>query len=400
MEQFQSSLDVVQQNQPDVPVACYRPASVRTAAQFFLKSFPGKVFYAVKANPSPEVIATLLESGVTCFDCASLPEIAQIATTAPAADIAFMHPVKSRKVIEKAYFEYGVRTFAFDCADELEKILASTNDAHDLTLILRLAVPNSDAQMPLTGKFGAHPDQAHNLLKAARIHAQRIGMSFHVGSQTMDPQAWRRALDIVRGIILRSGMDLDVIDIGGGFPSVYPGMFPPPMTDFMKAIRQAIADMPNTGKTEFWCEPGRALVAESTSMLLKVELRKDGALYINDGTYGSLFDAGHMGFKYPVRMVRAGSETKANLAPFSFYGPTCDSIDHMPGPFYLPSDIREGDYIEIGGLGAYGNAMRTDFNGFYESETVIVHDKPMLTMFKPQKAQIGELQNLLRTASA
>jgi ornithine decarboxylase len=374
-------------------VYCFRPESVTTATQFFIKNFPGKVFYAVKANPAPAVIDAMLKAGLRGFDCASLNEIEQIFNADPTAEIAFMHPVKSRKTIEKAYFEYGVRIFAFDCMDELEKILTSTNDAHDLTLVLRLAVPNSDAQLPLSGKFGAHPDQAHILLKAARVHAARLGISFHVGSQTMSPDAYTNAVELVGGIIMRSGIDLEIVDIGGGFPSVYPGMQPPALMSYMKAIKNALMRLPNAKKIEFWSEPGRALVAESTSLVAKVELRKDGALYINDGTYGSLFDAGHCAFKYPVRLIRTKTPSKAPLAPFSFYGPTCDSIDTMKGPFYLPNDVREGDYIEIGMMGAYGQSMRTDFNGFYQSQTVITKDKPMLTMYRPHKGQLRAISD-------
>jgi ornithine decarboxylase len=121
-------------------------------------------------------------------------------------------------------------------------------------------------------------------------------------------------------------------------------------------------------------------VAESTSILTKVEARKGDALYLNDGAYGNLFDAAHSKWPFPVKLVRDGEADRA-LKAFKFFGPTCDSIDVMPGPFWLPEDVREGDYIEIGMMGAYGTAMATQFNGFGETETVMVDEAPMASLY-------------------
>jgi ornithine decarboxylase len=235
----------------------------------------------------------------------------------------------------------------------------------------------------LANKFGCLPEKAPDVLKAARKVAKKIGVCFHVGSQTMDPEAYVTALSLV-GDILRSlqRTRVDIIDVGGGFPSIYPDMSPPPLADYKAAIERGLDRLPQPDRYEFWCEPGRALVAECSSVVVKVELRKDDVLYINDGTYGSLFDAGHLGFRYPVRLIRpAPGGTAAAHRAFKFYGPTCDSIDYMPGPFFLPEDVREGDYIEIGQLGAYGNTMRTNFNGFYSHDTVAVRTPPLVTMY-------------------
>jgi ornithine decarboxylase len=185
--------------------------------------------------------------------------------------------------------------------------------------------------------------------------------------------------------IVRAGVMVDIVDVGGGFPSVYPGMVPPEMSDYVDSIQRGFAEMSVHEETELWCEPGRALVAEASSILTKVELKKGDALYLNDGSYGSLFDAAHVKWPFPVKLYRGGGaeahEVEGPLKPFRFYGPTCDSLDHMPGPFWLPEDIQEGDYVEIGMLGAYGVAMNTRFNGFGDAETVIVDDAPMASMF-------------------
>jgi ornithine decarboxylase len=173
----------------------------------------------------------------------------------------------------------------------------------------------------------------------------------------------------------------DVVDVGGGFPSIYPGMHPPALQDYADSIHRGFEDMKVHETTELWAEPGRALVAESTSILAKVELKKGDALYLNDGSYGALFDATHAKWPFPVKLHRAEGEPSPELRPFKFYGPTCDSIDTMPGPFWLPEDVNEGDYVEIGMLGAYGVAMATRFNGYGDVETVEVEEGPMASMY-------------------
>jgi ornithine decarboxylase len=380
---YHSPLDLVRERSPERPVAIARPDAAAVAARWFQKNFNGRVLYAVKANPSPWVIETLAANGVTSFDVASIPEIELVAPHAPGSAMAFMHPVKSRKAIAQAYFDYGVRTFALDSHEELAKILDATGQAGDLDLIVRLGVQADGAAYSLSGKFGVSEVQAPALLMAARRATQgRMGVSFHVGSQCMRPTAYQAAMSQASRALVRAGVLADIVDIGGGFPSVYPGMVPPDMADYVAAIDRGFADMMVHEATELWCEPGRALVAEASSLLTKVELRKDDALYLNDGSYGSLFDAAHSKWPFPVRLIRAdGSEAKGPLKPFRFYGPTCDSIDHMPGPFWLPETVDEGDYIEIGMLGAYGVAMSSRFNGFGDNEAAVVSDAPMASMF-------------------
>ena len=363
-----------------------RQDTVAVAARWFQENFKGDVLYAVKANPSPWVIKTLVDNGVTGFDVASIPEIELVAEHAPGSRMAFMHPVKSRAAISAAYFDHGVKTFAFDTLEELEKILDATGGAKDLNLIVRMAVSAEGAAYSLSGKFGVDSFHAPALMLAARRATQELmGVSFHVGSQCMRPTAFQAAMAQTGRALVRAGVFADVIDVGGGFPSIYPGMIPPDMADYIAAIDRGFNEMPVSETTQLWCEPGRALVAESTSLLTRVELRKGDALYLNDGAYGSLFDAAHAKWPFPVKGYRGGADAReldGALKPFQFYGPTCDSIDHMPGPFWLPEDVQEGDFVEIGMLGAYGVAMSTRFNGFGAVETVAVDgDAPMASMF-------------------
>ena len=382
MHTYHRPLDLVRERSPERPVALVRPDAVAVAAHWFQENFKGDVLYAVKANPSPWVIKTLVAAGLNTFDVASIPEIELVAEHAPGARMAFMHPVKSRYAIAAAYFDHGVRTFSFDTHEELAKIVAATGDARDLNLIVRLAVSSEGSSYPLGGKFGVDPHEAPALLLAARRATQDLmGVSFHVGSQCMRPTAFQGAMASASRSLVRAGVFADVIDVGGGFPSIYPGMVPPSLEDYLSSIDRGFSEMMVHETTELWCEPGRALVAESSSVLTQVHLRKGDALYLNDGSYGSLFDATHTKWPFPVKLLRHGEESEAPLRPFRFYGPTCDSIDHMPGPFWLPDDVDEGDYIEIGMLGAYGVAMTTRFNGYGDHDVAQVADAPMASMY-------------------
>ena len=377
MERHSSALALVLASEPDLPVHCVRPNAAEKAAGWFARRFPGDVLYAVKANPHPAVIDAVYSAGVTWFDVASLPEIRLIAERCPNATLAYMHPAKSRAAIRAAYFDYGVRIFAVDTTEELAKIMAETNGATDLNIIVRLAVASDYAQHKLERKFGAEGAAAVMLLREARSVAGELGVSFHVGSQCMRPEAWRAAMASVSTLIRKAGVTVDIVDVGGGFPSAYPGLTPPPMEDYIGEIEAAFADMPVLENADLWCEPGRALCAEAGSHIVRVELRKGDALYLNDGAYGALFDAAHGGLVYPTRLLRAAAGPQRPLAPFRFYGPTCDSIDAMTGPFMLPEDVDEGDYIEIGLTGAYGAALAGGFNGFGVYEEALLGDAPL-----------------------
>jgi ornithine decarboxylase len=378
---------------------------VRAAAYWFRHTFKGEALYALKANPSPWVIRTLAECGVAGFDVASLAEIELAREHAPQARLAFMHPVKSRRAISAAYFDHGVRVFALDSHEELDKILDATGRADDLTLMVRLAVQAPGAAYSLSGKFGVDAEAAPGLLLAARrATGDLMGVCFHVGSQCMRPSAYQAAMAQTSRALVRAGVFADIVDVGGGFPSVYPGMVPPDLSEYVAAIDRGFAEMMVHETTELWCEPGRAVVAESSSLLTRVELRKGDALYLNDGAYGSLFDAAHAKWPFPVKLARPEGESGAPLRPFQLYGPTCDSLDQMPGPFWLPDDVREGDHVEIGMLGAYGVAMATRFNGFGELETVEVEDAPMASMFglAPRSIRVpsGEAGTVVRLSRA
>jgi ornithine decarboxylase len=369
---------------PVQPVTLLRPHAARRAARFFVEKFPGRSLYAVKANPSPDLLKILWDAGVTHFDVASIGEVRLLNDTLPDAVLCFMHPVKAEEAIAEAYFDHGVRTFSLDTVEELEKIVRATSKngapATDLNLLVRIRVSSDHAKLSLASKFGADPRDVSALLIAARQAADALGICFHVGSQAMTPAAFAEAMARVRNAIVEAAVTVDIVDVGGGFPSSYPGMEPPPLEAYFSVIHQAFEALPISYSAELWCEPGRALCAEYASVLVRVEKRRGDELYINDGAYGALFDAAHIGWRYPVRLIR-DADSHVRPMQFSFYGPTCDDLDRMAGPFDLPGDVGPGDYIEIGMLGAYGCAMRTQFNGFGVVESVIVEDEPMASLY-------------------
>jgi len=381
LSQHDTPLDLVRSRPVEGPVACARPDRLTIAATWFQDNFPGEVLYAVKANPSPWVIDALYAAGMRWFDVASLSEVELIAQRCPGATMAFMHPVKSRHAIARAYFDYGVKIFVFDCHDELNKIIQETGGAKDLTLVARLAVSNDGSALPLAGKFGVSADEAPDLIRAARAHADELGVSFHVGSQCMAPSAYRAAMMEASRLIIQAGVTVDIVDVGGGFPSVYPGMNPPPLADYGDAVKAAFEEMMVLENADLWCEPGRALIAESVSILTRVELVNGDTAHLNDGAYGCLFDIVHARWPFPVRVHRADGETAGQSRDFTLYGPTCDAIDTFPGTYALPADLAEGDVIEFGMLGAYGTSMATRFNGFGDVETVTVGDFPWASLY-------------------
>jgi ornithine decarboxylase len=385
------ALAVVRASAPEQPAILNRPHAAARAARFFVEKFPGKSLYAVKANPSADLIRILWDSGVTHYDVASIAEVRLVRETLPEAVLCFMHPVKAPSAIREAYRTYGVRVFSLDSLEELEKIKAATADAEgnvpeDLTLCVRLRVSSEYSELSLASKFGCDLANAAELLQATRQVADSLGVCFHVGSQSMSPHAYVQALERVRAAIVDASVLVDIIDVGGGFPSIYPGMEPPPLEDYFGVIDRTYESLPVSYSAELWCEPGRALCAEYNSMIVRVERRRDTELYINDGAYGALFDAAHVGWRFPVRVLRDevanDVETEIEMEPFSFYGPTCDDMDHMEGPFELPVDMKVGDYIEIGMLGAYGAAMKTAFNGFGATEVFEVTDEPMSSQYR------------------
>ena len=391
MGKFKTVNELVNSLKPDYPVYCIRPNEIRKSVNFFKENFPGKILYAVKTNPNEKIIKQIIANGINEFDVASLNEIKLINKIYPEAKLHFMHTVKSKESIASAYNDYNVKSFSLDSKDELRKILDATNQAKDLELFVRIAISNEHAEIDLSRKFGALPSEALGLVRLCKQHAKKLGISFHVGSQCMHKISYSKGIKEIGNIIKKTKIFPDTINVGGGFPSVYPDLNPEPLSNYMMEIKKELNNLKLDKLPEIICEPGRSIVAESGSTIVKVILRKKNNLYINDGTYGSLFDAGAPNFVLPSKMITEGRVQSKKLTAFSFYGPTCDGLDYMKGPFLLPNNIKEGDYIELGQLGAYSLTFRTNFNGFYSNEIHELSDKPIMSMYDDLDKKVGSL---------
>ena len=381
MRKFNNVNELVNTLKPEYPVYCIRLQSIKRSVEFFKKNFSGKILYAVKTNPNEKILKSIIDNGIKNFDVASINEVKLVKKIDPKVKIYFMHTIKSRESIKEAYYQYNVKDFALDSKDELLKILQATNNAKDLNLYVRIAISNEHAEIDLSRKFGALPSEALGLLRLCREHGKRVGLSFHVGSQCMDKISFSKGIAEIGNIIKKTKIVPDVINVGGGFPSIYPDLRPEPLENYLAEIKKSLNNLKLPKMPEIFCEPGRAIVAESGSTIVKILLKKKQKLYINDGTYGSLFDAGVPNFVFPSKMITDGRIISKKLTSFNFYGPTCDSLDYMKGPFLLPNNIKEGDYIELGQLGAYGTTFRTKFNDFYSDAVYQVDDKPILSMY-------------------
>tara|TARA_B100000678_G_scaffold129369_1_gene108206 strand:+ start:276 stop:1454 length:1179 start_codon:yes stop_codon:yes gene_type:complete len=381
MQKFKSVNELVNRLKPSEPVYCIRTSSIRTASSYFQKNFPGRILYAVKTNPHPKVLKTIIDSGIKNFDVASIKEIETIKKISSKVNCYYMNTIKNRNHITEAYFNYNIKSFALDSRDELLKIIQCTKNAKDLNLFVRVSISNEHAEIDLSKKFGALASEALGLIRLAKQHSKKVGLSFHVGSQCMHPISYSKGIYEIGNIIKKTKIVPDFINIGGGFPSIYPDLRPQSLDNYMFEIKKSLTNLKLESNPELLCEPGRSMVAESGSTIVQVVLRKKQKLYINDGTYGSLFDAGVPNFIFPSRMISNGRIISKKLTAFNFYGPTCDSLDYMKGPFLLPNNIKENDYIELGQLGAYGITFRTKFNGFFSDNIYEVEDKAIMSIY-------------------
>ena len=387
MKKFKTVYELINDLKPSDPVYCIRKNSIKKASKFFIEKFPGKILYAIKTNPNNEVIKTLIESGIKNFDVASIKEIQDIKKIDNSLQCSYMHTVKSREAIKEAYFKFSIKAFSLDTKDELVKILEATNHPKDLELFVRSAVSNEHAEIDLSKKFGVNSSEATGLIRLTNQYTKKLGLSFHVGSQCMHPISYTKGIAEIGSLIKKTKIIPDVINIGGGFPTIYPDLIPQSLDNYFEEIKQGLNDLKLTKLPEIIWEPGRALVAESGSTIVRVNLRKKQKLHINDGTYGTLFDGGVPNIVYPSRLFTNGRMISKKMTAYDFYGPTCDSMDYMKGPFLLPNNIKENDYIELGQLGAYGLTFRTQFNGFYSDKIFEVEDEPIMTMYEKDKSK-------------
>lgn len=378
VKEFSTVRAMVEALTPSYPVYCLRPEIIADSAKRFVSQFPGRVLYALKCNPHPEIVRALYRAGIRHFDTASLPEIAQVRESFPDAGCYFMHPVKTRAVIGTASRVYNVDTYVIDHPRELEKILDETDGGEGVTIFVRIKTPPVEGTLyHLAAKFGAEVDEAASMLREAKSRGCQVGIAFHVGSQCLVPGAYREALKLVGETLAQAKVDIAGLDVGGGFPAEYIGTNMPPLEDFIHEIEAGVKELGLRRDCVLMCEPGRALVAHAVSLVVQVQLRKNDQLYINDGIYGSLSEMVDAGIRLPARLIRLKGEPSSETREFVLNGPTCDSLDVLPSTFALPADAEEGDWIEIDRVGAYSHALATHFNGFHPETLVTVHDAPL-----------------------
>jgi ornithine decarboxylase len=372
-ETFESVEQLLASKSTDAPVFCHHPRAYRSIARRFVEGFPGKVLYAVKANPAPAVLQALVQGGIGSFDTASIAEIALAREVLPDADCSFNHPVKARADIALAYAQWGIRDFVVDHADELRKLFDQTGP--DVVVQVRVAAPNPDATISFNAKFGADPQDAVRLLRAVSERGATAAVSTHIGYQTLAPHAFAGAVRLLAEVAAASGVRPAYINMGGGFPSV---LMPAGMTleDFFQAVAQAHAALPDLSAVPLRCEPGSALAAPGGSVLTQVLLVKRDAVYVNDGIYGALAEVPHTRKQPPTRVLaRDGKQRSGAERAYTVFGPTCDSVDTLGVPFVLPGDIREGDWLHIRMMGAYSQTLITDFNGLGRHEFAQIDDE-------------------------
>lgn len=374
MNSYQSVRDLLHAWQPEVPVYCVYPHVYSDSTRSFLRGFPGRVLYAVKANDEPAVVRLMYQFGVTDFDCASLAEIALVSENCPGAKCYFMVPVRLRGAARAAQAQYGVYHFVVDHLKGLD-LLANEIDMRQSVVFARMAVHHNSAIYDLSAKFGAPPEEIPDLVKAIAALGAEPALAFNVGSSVRSPDAYRHALGVAAEVLAELPFRLRLVDIGGGYPRSYPGYVMPPLDDYFDVIREGIRALPLAEGGEILGEPGRALAAPGLSALVEVLLRKDDRLYINDGLYGIFWELRFEGHnRYPVRAYRNGQPLLGEERSFRLLGPTCDSTDTLPGAVDLPADIDTGDYLEFGHIGAYSLGGRTRFNGHYSDKIVSIED--------------------------
>ncbi len=385
MERFENAKKVALSLRPDHPIYCFRPDVLKADARAFMDMFPGQTAYAVKTNGEPMVLKALVEAGVTAFDVASPAEFEAVYTVSPKAEMLYMHPIKAQSDIRLALEKYKIRIIAIDHEGEVAKLTrivrALDIDPGSLTVFTRIQT-KGHAAYELSKKFGAAPGHAVELLQRTAKLGYKVGLCFHVGSQIADPDTYERALASADWVRNRAGVELAGLDVGGGFPAEY-GHDPRRKIVEMPSIGQLMSRL--RGDLKEWefddlplvAEPGRVIVARAFSLIVRVLLRKGRRLYINDGIWASLSDSWTGKITLPARFIpdpairnRPGRDE--NVIPFKVCGATCDSVDILSRPFWLPETVSTGDWIEIGHIGAYSLALRSHFNGFYPDTFVEV----------------------------
>ena len=370
---YKNSQEYIQIAQPDSPIYLLAKDNLTHTAQKLIKNFPGEVSYAVKANPHPEILETLHSAGVDSFDVASLQEARLLRGLLPTSSLHFNNPIRTAETNREAHHELNITSFVIDDFAGLEHLIKM--DTHSpLEITVRFKLPHKNAAYDFGSKFGANPETAVMLLRAVANSGHIPSMTFHPGSQCTDPAVYAEYISAAADICKLANVTLFRLNVGGGYPVRYDTEGDTPdVAAFFSTIADAVNACFPGERPALLCEPGRALVAESVSLVTQViHVRDNGDVFINDGIYGGLQEQAITDINLPVKVWRQGCRVVNEAHETVVFGPTCDPIDRIPRPLKLPKGLQPGDFIEFGCLGAYGSATSTQFNGFESAQYEMV----------------------------
>ncbi len=358
--------EFLRNQQPEHPVLFFAPEAVQAAARRFIDGFPGMVTYAVKSNPGEEVVENLIAAGLRGFDCASPFEIDLIRRLAPDAAIHYHNPVRSRAEIAHAVAR-DVKVYSVDSASELAKLIEMV-PAEGTEISVRFKLPVSGAAYNFGAKFGATADVAVGLLKTVAAAGFIPSITFHPGTQCTDPAAWASYITVAAEIARDAGVTIARLNVGGGFPSHRLNGVAPDFESIFDVIGRVTAEAFGDDCPMLVCEPGRALCGDGFALAARVKAVRDGThVFLNDGLYGAMFEFGQIGVIDRTQVIDPkGNFRTGDLEGRIVFGPTCDSVDRLPGDVALPSDLAEGDFVVWQGMGSYSTVTNSRFNGFGE----------------------------------
>lgn len=354
---------------PNDPVLFMSPAILQAQAKRFIKGFPGLVTYAVKSNPEEAVVTNLAAAGITGFDVASPEEIALIRRLVPDAVLHYNNPVRARHEI---VFAVGrdVASYSVDSLSELDKLFAQVPvtraNGATVEITARYKLPVAGAAYDFGAKFGATEAATAEILRRVAARGYIPSLTFHPGTQCTDPQAWDAYIRAGGRIAAAAGVRVHRLNVGGGFPSHRVNAVTPSLDAIFSLIGRVTHEVFGDDAPALVCEPGRGMVGDSFALLARVKgLRDDNHVFLNDGVYGAFAEFPLMGTMDRITVWSPDGDRRTGaIRRRVVFGPTCDSVDRLPGEVALPGDIAEGDFILVQGMGAYSTVTNTRFNGF------------------------------------
>ncbi|MFN4201918.1 MAG: type III PLP-dependent enzyme [Tabrizicola sp.] len=364
--------DLLKKQAPENPVLFFAPSAAQAAARRFIDGFPGLVTYAVKSNPGEEMIENLAAAGIRGFDCASPFEIDLIRRLAPDAAIHYNNPVRARHEIAHAVTR-GVKSYSVDSQSELAKLVEMV-PVEGTEISVRFKLPVAGAAYNFGAKFGATVELATELLKTVAEAGYIPSITFHPGTQCTDPHAWEAYIREAANIAKGAGVQIARLNVGGGFPSHRLAAVEPQLEETFQLIDRVTTEAFGTDRPALVCEPGRALCGDAFALAARVKALRDGThVFLNDGVYGSLTELPMIGVIDRIEVLSPTGEKRTGEAiPRIVFGPTCDSVDRLPGDIPLPADLQEGDFVVWQGMGSYSTVTNTRFNGFGELQMATV----------------------------